>query len=394
VTETDTITDTPAQDRLRWLEGRAVVFTKLSGLTNVLVGVVAVRSGFARFPAGVALAGLAAAQAGLLAAQAVRRGRIERAWASADLGFMCLLLLANAAVIKPHAIHSWAYFAYPYSLFSTIFYGMAYASFSVLAASTSLVAGAFLAACAVNGELNGDALPNALSYLAVAPAAWLVVREVRKTSAELDLARSEAEQAAAALSRERERAYHRRILHDRVLQTLEMLGRAVDTLPQPLREHVSAEASWLRHLVETGAEREPADLLSGLEELAVRAGRLGLRVQVRAAQLNRPDSAHRRLSADQVNALIGAAGEAVANAAKHAGVPDVVIRATAGEAEVTVTVVDAGCGFDPASVTRGVGLPQSIEARLAAVGGRAEIDSAPGQGTRVVLSVVLTRRER
>jgi len=54
---------------------------------------------------------------------------------------------------------------------------------------------------------------------------------------------------------------------------------------------------------------------------------------------------------------------------------------------IEATVTDNGTGFDAASVERGLGLAGSVEDRLAAVGGRAVIDSAPGRGTCVRLSV-------
>ena len=46
------------------------------------------------------------------------------------------------------------------------------------------------------------------------------------------------------------------------------------------------------------------------------------------------------------------------------------------------TVEDDGTGFDPAATARGTGL-QGISDRLAALGGSADIASAPGHGPRV-----------
>jgi signal transduction histidine kinase len=50
---------------------------------------------------------------------------------------------------------------------------------------------------------------------------------------------------------------------------------------------------------------------------------------------------------------------------------------------VFVSVKDDGCGFDPAVVVEGVGMTESIRARLAAAGGRAEFASVPGEGAEV-----------
>jgi signal transduction histidine kinase len=50
-------------------------------------------------------------------------------------------------------------------------------------------------------------------------------------------------------------------------------------------------------------------------------------------------------------------------------------------------VDDDGCGFDPARATgTGQGL-RNLRERAAAVGGRAEIDSVPGEGTKVRITI-------
>lgn len=53
---------------------------------------------------------------------------------------------------------------------------------------------------------------------------------------------------------------------------------------------------------------------------------------------------------------------------------------------VVVEVTDDGPGFDPAGVPpHRYGLRESIRGRMAAVGGRAEVRSAPGAGTTIRL---------
>jgi signal transduction histidine kinase len=49
------------------------------------------------------------------------------------------------------------------------------------------------------------------------------------------------------------------------------------------------------------------------------------------------------------------------------------------------SVKDDGAGFDPGIVAEGVGLKGSVRARIAEVGGRVVIRSAPGEGTEVCL---------
>jgi signal transduction histidine kinase len=88
-----------------------------------------------------------------------------------------------------------------------------------------------------------------------------------------------------------------------------------------------------------------------------------------------------------VTALCEAAREALVNVGKHAGVEHAQIIAANAEGTdgVTVSVIDAGDGFDVDAPRCGYGLGESILGRIQAVGGRAEIRSTPGEGTTVRL---------
>jgi signal transduction histidine kinase len=54
---------------------------------------------------------------------------------------------------------------------------------------------------------------------------------------------------------------------------------------------------------------------------------------------------------------------------------------------ITIMITDKGTGFDPSAVAGDrLGLRGSVVERMTAVGGRARIWSAPGEGTSVILS--------
>ena len=78
--------------------------------------------------------------------------------------------------------------------------------------------------------------------------------------------------------------------------------------------------------------------------------------------------------------------EALNNAMKHAAARLVTLRIRAEGAQVEVTVMDNGRGFDPHGVgdTGGLGLP-SMRARVERLGGALTIRSQPGQGTAVAV---------
>lgn len=89
-------------------------------------------------------------------------------------------------------------------------------------------------------------------------------------------------------------------------------------------------------------------------------------------------------------ALYRFAQEALANVARHAQATKVGVTLFATDDEVTLEITDDGAGFDPRMLgsAPGFGLRGLVE-RAQSLGGWAEIDSTPGQGTTVMLSVPL-----
>jgi signal transduction histidine kinase len=83
---------------------------------------------------------------------------------------------------------------------------------------------------------------------------------------------------------------------------------------------------------------------------------------------------------ETANAIVA---EALANAAKHSGAPEVSVRIIAGPEELRIEVEDRGNGsVDPADEMH-FGL-RLMRSRAERIGGTIEIDSKPGSGTRVV----------
>jgi signal transduction histidine kinase len=99
----------------------------------------------------------------------------------------------------------------------------------------------------------------------------------------------------------------------------------------------------------------------------------------------------RRLLPTAEHALFRMAQNALANVAKHAHADKAVVtlRTTAGS--TCLVVADNGTGFDPAAVHQpsrehGWGL-MIMRERAAAIGARLSIESAPGHGTRIIVTL-------
>jgi two-component system, NarL family, sensor kinase len=80
--------------------------------------------------------------------------------------------------------------------------------------------------------------------------------------------------------------------------------------------------------------------------------------------------------------------EALNNCKKHAGVKDVTIHLYADQDEVSLTIADQGCGFyySPTSDLPSVGI-QSMRERAESIGGSFQLQTKPGQGTKVNVTI-------
>ncbi|MEO6510976.1 MAG: sensor histidine kinase [Nocardioides sp.] len=202
-----------------------------------------------------------------------------------------------------------------------------------------------------------------------------------------------------------ERARLSRELHDSVAQELSsinllLLAAERDWEPRPLaaREHLVQAA----HVARDGLEdvrrvvrdlapsrldgERPEDLAEALRTAGARAvAQSTLAVEVRVEGRPVP------VSAERATALVRTARGAVANVVEHAATATLVtITLTYQDDAVRLDVVDDGRGFDPLFVQdrlgRGHGL-SGIRRRAAALGGSVVLESAPGEGTALAVSL-------
>jgi signal transduction histidine kinase/phage shock protein PspC (stress-responsive transcriptional regulator) len=169
-------------------------------------------------------------------------------------------------------------------------------------------------------------------------------------------------------------------LHDSVLQTLALIQRSREP-----REMVTLARTQERDLRAWLYGRAPS--VHGVrlhDAIDAMAGRLELAHQVKIEAVVVGDA---ELDED-LRALVAACTEAVLNAAKHAGVPDIAVYVEVEDHQVNAFVRDSGAGFEPAAVPDDRrGIADSIVQRMERHGGRVEIRSRPGAGTEVHLTL-------
>ncbi|GAA0387354.1 hypothetical protein GCM10009530_43020 [Microbispora corallina] len=364
----------------------ALSLYRLYGLSQVAVAVWLDGSHYPRPVPVLALAAAVFAESLAVIAVCVRRRAIPSWLISADVVFCTAGLFLCAALTVRGDGHTWIYFMYPFTVVTSVAVGFGYRRLAaVIAATLLLCAGYVAAAIVLHHDPFWNVVPNAVSYLANTTVGWAAARYLRRSGTDLDRSRVVAVERADALARERERARHARILHDRVLQTLETLARGEWVSDEAFRAHIAGEAAWLRALVEGVHDGDGGDLPAGLQRLVRDKARTGLRVDLNSASVRDVDGWPDLLPPDRAAALVEAANEALTNVAKHSGVSAATMRVHLRGAEVVVTVHDRGRGFSPGEAVWGMGLRESIGRRMREVGGHALVDSAPGAGTFVEL---------
>jgi signal transduction histidine kinase len=188
------------------------------------------------------------------------------------------------------------------------------------------------------------------------------------------------ERVARARSEERsDVAAH---LHDSVLQTLALIQKRSDD-PEQVARLARRQERELREWLADDRPTRPDERLADA---------------LRAAAADIEDSHGTPIEAivvgdtaldERTGALVGAAREALTNAAKFAsdGGP-VRLYAEIDDGDARVFIDDRGPGFDPDAIPEDRrGVRESIIRRMKRYGGRAEIRSEPGEGTEVELSI-------
>jgi signal transduction histidine kinase len=154
-----------------------------------------------------------------------------------------------------------------------------------------------------------------------------------------------------------------------------------------VRDHVAAEAVWLRALVRGELGPSAGELAAALDQVVAAATEAGLHTEVNMAGLHADP-----LPCEVTEAVTGAVTELLTNVRKHAGTKRAVLRAVSGTGGVKITVLDHGCGFEPDRAADGIGLRESVLARISHVNGEVVITSEPGAGTHVEISIPFPER--
>jgi signal transduction histidine kinase len=310
-------------------------------------------------------------------------------------GALMLAAVAGLSVIALSAQQPLTYIVFPAFIWAALRLGPQGATLAVAVGAviavvvTSHEQGAFVELSPTDSALN---LQLYIVFAALTTCCLAAIVSERRRAA-LELAESQRREGErAALERQR----IARDLHDSVSQSLFSTTLHVRTAQRALEQEqldttgpvgeelreigqltrgALAEMRALILELRPGALAEEGLVAALAKQAAALSAREGVVIEVDGPAADLP------LGPEVEAQLYRLGQEALANVVKHARASKATVRIAADDDTVTVEVADDGRGFDPATVgPEHFGL-RSMQGRVADLGGRLEITSAPGRGT-------------
>ncbi len=202
---------------------------------------------------------------------------------------------------------------------------------------------------------------------------------------------------AQALAADRERIS--RELHDGIIQSIYAAGLMLEGVRATIPEDPAAAQAQLsrvlqslnqtiqdirRYIFNLQGGFPQSDLVSGLEEL-LRDFRINTLLET---HLTVSGEERKRLSAEQRQHILQIVREALANVARHAHARRVDVRLLYEARTLQLRIADDGVGLAMTPTATGQGM-RNIRERARLLDGTLDIDSAPGHGVTITLTVPL-----
>ena len=226
-----------------------------------------------------------------------------------------------------------------------------------------------------------DVMLDMTTNLATIGALTWLLRLAETSDASGAQQRAQAVELAARQASTRAQHEANSFIHDHILSALIAVANG---LPDRAALRDSARQALDSLSTET-AVASPVATRTLLNDVAGRVGVMAGEIRTDVALTREHE-----IPSEVAQAVTEATLEAVRNSLRHAGSDDALVTRrvtlTSDACGISIEVSDNGCGFDPAVAGRGRhGVSGSIIARMQDVGGRATVDSVPGEGACVTL---------
>lgn len=332
-----------------------------------------------------ALSALALTESAVLAAFVWGRQRVSGTVALTDSGFAVFTIAAEPFYSgSADRVGTWGAWGFGAGCAATITVGAGMRRRRDAGAAAAMLAAAYLAV-SLPTPRPGTAVVNSVAMVGFTAASHLVAAFLRELAGIADQARA----AAAAAAREAEHERQRRLLHDQAT-VLSLLSRRHDdpVLEGSLRIQAATASQRIRAFLGDTRDVEPDAVLAQERPLLVDviAAAVGdfsdLPLTVNTDLVLRV-----RVRSEQAEVLLAAIRTLLHNVRRHAGASTVTIHGDrTADARWVLSVTDDGVGFDPAATELGYGLRTQAGQALVAAGFAVDVDSAPGDGTRIAIS--------
>lgn len=322
----------------------------------------------------------------LLFTVAMRTNRVSPRWVYADVSLSVMWLLTVPQLcVSQDCSSGWQWWVVPQAMGSAIL-AVLFVTRWLAILATFLIALGYVAGIwehlTTSEDSVGPGLSNLYFLIGFASLAGIFSHLLRSSARQVDSLTAEALEArareAAAQARYDERTHQYDVLHHTVLSTLSKIARGgLDHRSEEVRALCARDADFLRDLVTGSSEERLGDFVTSLAGVVRDKQALGLKVysQFHAVPADVPPAV--------VPVLLGAAREALTNAAKHAGTDEAWLTAVGDGEGLRLVIVDRGVGFEPQTATLGRGLIRELRHSVIEIGGKATVTSSPGHGTVV-----------
>jgi signal transduction histidine kinase len=214
----------------------------------------------------------------------------------------------------------------------------------------------------------------------------------------IETARLHAREARLAVIEERDRIG--RDLHDGVIQRLYAVTLQLEDVPELVDEAPTEAQTRVDRSIDAiqAAIGDIRDFIYGLGSEAAVNGEFGGDLELLADEVELASGIEVRVIGSDIRLpdgtrleLLAIVREALSNVVRHARAMTATVTVRRTERGASITVADDGRGFTP-----GPGDPDhhglaNMRARALDLGGRLEVRSTPGEGTRIIASVPLDR---
>lgn len=196
-----------------------------------------------------------------------------------------------------------------------------------------------------------------------------------------------------------------RDLHDSVIQMIYAVTLSLDDVPELVTEEPAEAGKRVDDAIDAlhGVIRDIRNFIFGLRPLLLDSGDLldGLRTLVdelrrnTAIEIDLRGESDNELPVDVVAELLAVAREALANVARHSDARHASVEVAIRDGTVWLEVEDDGSGLESGALQEGGhhGLA-NMRARAEGLGGTFDIRSSPASGTRIIVAVPRSGRQR